>query len=131
MGTKTTWEVSDVVAKGKPLKEQVLTFRLGGRSTPQFGYGGGHGRAAITDFTVTRKNDQYSNELVRAVIIGKHLDIKVVMEYSYEGSPPSTITYTFPDAIISSYHPMGNDPISSAEEVFDVTFEKFSYKYGK
>ena len=129
-----SWEIANLIAKGKPLKEPIESFSF---SVPSgavgFGTGNSTGRQFdVKEFYVTRIADKYSTQLLSDLVRSVTRNIKVSFVYDVNGKPAAYLTYNFEGCMFTSYNKGSTGKgEKEAAEVFTINFDKVTYKNEK
>ena len=118
--------------KGKGWIE-LESFLMGGGSNPSSysGAGGGAGKVAVHDISVTKRVDTTSSPLLmRAVVNGQH-DRSCTMDLDKPGQNGGQeyLQFTMENVYVTKYNQFGGGENTNAQERFTLNFEKIEYKY--
>jgi type VI secretion system secreted protein Hcp len=93
------------------------------------GGGGGAGKATFQDFHFSHKVDKSSPLLFQAMATGEHLKQVVLTVRKSGGEQTEYLTYTFTDALISSWSASGSSSVTLPIEEVSFNFSKIEMEY--
>jgi type VI secretion system secreted protein Hcp len=128
---------------GPPVKpsRNALTLSLGSLSLPILGYslingggnaqggGGGAGKVAVHDISISKKFDQASPTLLKACLTGKHFSKGIIVVRKAGGNQMEFLTITMKDMLITSYQTGGSGHNVTPTETLSLNFTKIEFKY--
>jgi len=118
--------------KGKGWIE-VESFLMGGASNPSSysGAGGGAGKVAVHDITVTKRVDKTSSPLLlHSVVNGQHdRSCTIDLDKPGKNGGQEYLQFTMENVFVTHYNQFGGGDNINAQERFTLNFEKIEYKY--
>lgn len=94
-------------------------------TAPDFGSGGGAGKATIAALSLTRVSDACSPALLGGVITGKHFATFTLSQFDKDGVLKATVLLN--DAILTSWQVGGTNASAEATEEVQISFTKLTF----
>jgi type VI secretion system secreted protein Hcp len=109
----------------------ILAWSWGGSQsgTTHMGGGGGAGKVAVNDLSITKYVDKASTVLLKHMCQGTHIPECVLVVRKAGGKPLEYIKITMKDCIVSSLSTGGSGGEDRLTENVTLNFAKFSFDY--
>jgi type VI secretion system secreted protein Hcp len=123
-----TGESNDSKHKGE-IDVEVFSFGVVQTGTSAFGGGGGAGKAAFENFSVTKRADKSSPILMLKCATGEHIKSAVLTVRKAGGQQVEYYKIKFTDLLVSSFHNSGSGHDDIPMETLSLNYAKIEFEY--